>query len=261
MSGSAKLTLMQGIIPLALVAYGLEKVTLPPLMLPVAPDDDPTKELVFWGINYYVYSTVAHLRTVLRGLVQLAQVGNIPTTFFVCRNVFEWTAHACYVSRNLANYVAKNDWRRAWKLLSIAAMGNKWVKDHGPKYEPTAVLDGVPDPLRVANVIAAYEEYQRQQFGEGDAKDSYGLLSEYPHPNSLCMEQYHQYDGRVVQFVPPSTGSPLPVVNWCLIDLMTFLNDLLGISQEQSVRPQVVSVLKEIAKLAPAKRTQGGRLA
>jgi len=136
----------------------------------------------------------------------------------------------------------------------MAAMGNKWAKDHGPKYAPAVVLDGTPDPLGVANVIAAYEECQRQRFGAGDAKDSYGLLSEYSHPNSLCMQQYHQYDGRVVQFVTPSTGSPLPAVNWCLIDVMTFLNDLLGISLEQSVRPQVVSVLKEIAKLAPAKR-------
>jgi len=73
---------MQGMTPLAIVADGLEKVTLPPLTRPaVGPNDDPTEELVFWGINYYVYSTVAHLRTVLRGLLQLAHVGNIPTTF------------------------------------------------------------------------------------------------------------------------------------------------------------------------------------
>ncbi len=246
---------MLGMTPLAIVADSLEKVTLPPLTRPsVGPNDDPTEELVSWGIQYYVYSTIAHLRSILRGLVQLAQAGNIPTTFLVIRNVFEWTAHACYMNRNLANDVAKKDWARAWKLLSMAAMGNKWVKDHGPKYEPAMTFDGIPDPLSVANVVAAYEDYQRQRFGSGDAKDSYGFLSEYSHPNSLCTEQYRQYEGHVVRFVTPSTGSPLPAVNWCLIDAMNFLSELLGISQEQGLRPQIISILKEIAKLAPAKR-------
>ena len=41
-------------IPLTIVADGLKKVTLPPLTRPaVGPNDDPTEELVFWGINYY----------------------------------------------------------------------------------------------------------------------------------------------------------------------------------------------------------------
>ena len=164
---------MQGLTPVAMIARGFQTVTLPPLVRPsVGPNEDPTEELVLWGIRFYTYSAVSHLRTVLPGLVELANAGNIPTTFFVARNLFEWTAHACYMSRNLANYVAKKDWRRAWKLLSMVAMGNKWVKNHGAKYEPRAVLDGVPDPLSVANVIAAYDEYQIQQYGKGDAKDT-----------------------------------------------------------------------------------------
>ena len=241
--------------PLAIVAAGLDRIALPPLLRPaVGPNDDPTDELIYWGINFYVYSNIAHLRTVLRGLVRLAQDENIPATFIVSRNVFEWTAHACYMSRNLGNSAVKKDREQAWKLLTTVFTGDRWVKVNGPKYAPAAVFDDVPEPLRVSKVIAEYEEYERQQFGDGDAKDTYGLLSEYSHPNSACVQQYHQHDGRVVRFVTPSTGSPLPVVNWCLIDMMTFLLDLLGISQEQSVRPHVASVLKEIAKLAPPKR-------
>jgi hypothetical protein len=116
------------------------------------------------------------------------------------------------------------------------------------------VFDGIPDPLNIANVVAAYDEYQRQQFGKGNAKDDYGLLSEYSHPNSACIQQYHEHSGRNMRFIDPSTGSPLPLVNWCLIDLLMFFDELLRISQEQVVRSQVVSVLKEIAKLAPATR-------
>jgi hypothetical protein len=246
---------MQGLTPLAIVADGLRKITLPPLTRPpVGPKEEPTEELVLWGINYYAYSVVAHLRTVLQGLVLLAEAGNIPTTFFVSRNVFEWAAHACYMSRNLTDYVTKKEWFNAWKLLSMAAMGNRWIKKHGQKYEPTAVFDGVPDPLGVASVVAAYEEYERQEFGKGDAKDSYGFLSEYSHPNSACIQQYHECNGPDVRFITPSSGSPLPCVSWCLIDLMMFLDELLRLSGEQTVRPQVVSVSKEISKLAPTKR-------
>lgn len=246
---------MQGLTPITVVAAGLKNITLPSLTRPsVGPKEEPTEELVSWGINLYAFSALAHVRTVLQGLVLLADAGNIPTTFFAARNIFEWAAHTCYMSRNLANYMSRKEWGRAWKLLSMAAMGNRWMKDHGPKYEPTAVFDGIPDPLNIANVVAAYDEYQRQQFGKGSAKDDYGLLSEYSHPNSACIQQYHENSGPNIRFIDPATGSPLPLVNWCLIDLMMFLDKLLSISQEQVVRPQVISVLKEIAKLAPATR-------
>lgn len=246
---------MQGLTPLSIVSDGLRTTTLPLLTRPpVGPKDEPTEELVLWGINYYAYSVVTHVRTVLQGLVLLAEAGNIPTTFFAARNIFEWAAHACYMSRHLANYVIRKEWGRAWKLLSMATIGNKWMKDHGPKYEPTAVFDGIPDPLSVANIVAAYEEYERQQLGKGDAKENYGLLSEYSHPNSACIQQYHELDGPDVRFVTPSSGSPLPIVNWCLIDVMMFLDALLQISEERTVRPQVVSVLKAIARLARTER-------
>lgn len=246
---------MQGLTPITIIAARLQQITLPPLTRPsVGPKEEPTQELVSWGINYYAYSAVAHVRTVLQGLALLADARNIPTTFFAARNIFEWAANGCYMSRNLANYVRKKEWDRAWKLLSMVAMGNRWMKDHGPKYEPTAVLRGIPDPLNIANTVAAYDEYRRQQFGKGSAKDDYGLLSEYSHPNSACIFQYHEYSGPDVRFITPSAGSPLPCVNWCLIDLMMFVDELLRISGERTVRPQVVSVLKEVAKLAPATR-------
>jgi hypothetical protein len=247
---------MRGLTPLSIATENLQKIALPPLIRPPAgKDDEPTEQLIEWGIKYYAYSVLAHLRMVLQGVVLLAKAENIPTTFFACRNVFEWAAHACYMSRNLSNYVTKKEWGRAWKLLTMGAMGNRWIKDHGAKYEPTVALDGVPDPLSVANIVAAYDEWERQQYGKGDAKDNYGLLSEYSHPNSACIQQYHEYAPPEVRFITPSTGSPLPVVNWCLIELLMFLEELLRISKEQAVRGQVASLLKEISKLAPAARS------
>jgi hypothetical protein len=247
---------MQGLSPITVVSAGLQAITLPPLTRPtVGPDEQPTEALVHWGINYYVYSAVAHVRAVLQGLIPLADAGNIPTLFLASRNVFEWAAHACYMNRNLSNYAQKKDWGRAWHLLSKAALGNIWIKKHGLKYGPPELFNDIPDPLNIPNVVAVYDDYERQQYGKGEAKEDYGLLSEYSHPNSACLFQYHEYSGMEVRFVTPSTGSPLPVVNWCLIDMLMFFDRLLEISGEQTVRTQIVSVLKEIAERAPAKRS------
>jgi hypothetical protein len=43
--------------------------------------------------------------------------------------------------------------------------------------------------------------YQRQVHGDGDAKDSYGLLSEHSHPNSACFLPYCEYRGAEVRFI------------------------------------------------------------
>lgn len=126
---------MKGLTPLRIVAIRLPTVTLPPLTRPAAkPTDPPTEELVKWGIHFYVYSAIAHLRMVLSGLLQLGEADNVPAAYVLCRHVFEWTAHACYMARNLDNYVGRKEWERAWSLLSIVATGNLWFKHHGPKY-------------------------------------------------------------------------------------------------------------------------------
>ena len=235
---------------LLIVETGLQKIHIPPLTRPPVADDNPNEELVLWGIQYYSYSVIAHLRTVLRGLVQLIEAANIPTAFIVSRHIFEWAAHTCYMSRHLKNYVLRKEWGRAWHLHSLAMEGNRWLKDHGSKYEPTLVTDEVPDPLGVTNIVASYEEYRRQMHGHADAKDTYGLLSEHSHPNSACFLPYYQYIGREVRFIAPSPDTSLLGEKRCLIDLMMFLNALLKLGQERAVRAQVVATLKELAGLA-----------
>lgn len=239
--------------PVALVKKKLEDISLPSLTRPaIGPKEEPTEELVLWGINYYVYSVLAHLRSISSALVQLAETGNIPAAYVLCRHVFEWTAHACYMNRNLKNYVTRKEWKRAWSLQSIVATGSLWVKKHGPKYDPMATMGGVPDPLTVPNLIKAYGEYLRQQGrGDDEANDSYGILSEHSHPNSACFLPYHRYAGREIHFVVPEKGSPLPIVNWCLLDTMMFLQELLGLSHEKVVSAEVTRTLLELAELAP----------
>ncbi len=153
---------------LFIVASSLEEIELAPLTRPAVYA--PNEELVLWGIRFYVQCVIAHLRTILRGLVQLTEAGNVPTAFVLCRHVFEWTAHTCYMSRNLKNYLMQKQWKRAWHLLSLATEGNRWAKEHGPKYAPTIVTDGIPDPLSIANVVTAYEEYQHSRMENGMQK-------------------------------------------------------------------------------------------
>ena len=128
---------------LQIIGDGLKKIRLPSLTRPACPHEKPDEALVLWGVRFYAYSLITHLNTVVLGLAQLIEASNVPTAFIVCRHIFEWTAHACYMSRNIRNYVQRKDWKRAWHLHSLAMQGNRWVKDHGTKYDSQAALDDV----------------------------------------------------------------------------------------------------------------------
>jgi hypothetical protein len=200
----------------------------------------------------------AHLRKILDGLVLLARAENVPVANIVGRHILEWTAHACYMNENLKNYWQSNDWEAAWKLLTIATQGNLWVNRYGNKYAPAEAQPlEVPDPLRVGEVVSAYERYQSGEYGVQQAKDTYGLLSEYSHPNAACLEQYHKYslNGRDVEIVEEEPISQLPSVNWCLIDVLRFIGSLLDLSKEHAVHPTIRQVLADIVERAPATMT------
>jgi len=127
---------------------------------------------------------------------------------------------------------------------------NGRIKDHGSKYAPAVVIDDVPDPLGVANLVASYEVYQRQIHGGGDAKDTYGLLSEHSHPNSACFYAYCKYEGREVRFASPSPDAAVLGAERSLMDLVFFLEQLLKLGKERLVRRQLIALLEQIADLA-----------
>jgi hypothetical protein len=250
---------MQGVRTVELVWQNLSKIALPHLSRPaVKPSEPPTEELVFWGITMYVYSVIAHIQRVLAGLVQLAQIENIAGSFIVSRHVFEWAAHACYMSKHIAGHATDKDWEEAWDLLTVASTGSLWMNIHGSKYAGNSLLRppvALPKPLRISEAIAEYESYQSKRLGIQEAKDNYSLLSEHCHPNAACLMLYQHYDSDgTVRFTDPEPTSPLTFVNWCLIDLITFLVALLGLARESTIRPNVTSVLTELARRAPAPR-------
>jgi len=250
---------MQGLKTLVEVSDGLQRIALAPLARPdvskLSSEDDRTEALILWGVGFYAYSVIAHLRVVLRGLVLLAENGNLPATFVLSRHVFEWAAQVCYVNENLEKHISAKDWKAARELLDQVVIGGKWIKEHGHKYGPIETTSHIPDTLRLKNALMSYEAYLKQVYGT-DAKDDYGLLSEYSHPNAVCLQQYH--DGDVLEgdfrFTVPTAGSPLPHANWCLVDLIKFLLNLLRLSGDQGIRSQLEVVATRLAQLASGKR-------
>jgi hypothetical protein len=248
---------MRGIHPIELVRDGLKSVNLPPLARPrIAPKEARTEELVQWGTKLYAYSAIAHIHKILSGLMLLADAENVPAAFIVSRHIFEWTAHACYMSDKLKECYQAKDWEEAWTVLTPAAIGNLWAKKYGAKYAPPSppALPIVPDPLRIGIAILAYEKYQLQTYGSEEAKDTYGLLSEFSHPNAACLQQYHAVgnDGSIaISYIDDSDGahSPLPFVNCCLIDFMLFVDVLLQLATDTTARVGIGWILDELAKL------------
>jgi hypothetical protein len=208
---------------------------------------------VLWGTLYYTNCVIAHVRVVLHGMVELLRLGNVPTAFLACRHVFEWTAHACLMSREMEGFIGKQDWKGGWELQSRVMEANRWVKEHGEKYEPGYTYDEIPDSMRVRKALKAYEQYQQEQHGKSDVEESYALLSEHTHANSACFNSYTQIIGREVRFVPPSTDSALLGEERCLIDLVLCLDALLRLGRETNVRRQLRSVIDELLE---AKKTQ-----
>jgi hypothetical protein len=231
---------------LAIVTGGLERIKLPPLIRPAIPNDNPNEVLVLWGTLYYTYGVMAHLRIVLRGMVELLQLGNVATAFLACRHVFEWTAHTCLMSRELEGFIGNQDWKGARELQSRVMEGNRWVKEHGEKYEPRAAYDEIPESLRVKRALKAYEQYQKEQQGSSDIEDSYALLSEHTHPNSACFNSCTEIVGSEVHFVQPSTDSAILGEERCLIHLVLFLDALLRLGKEANVRRQLRAVIDDL---------------
>ena len=212
---------------------------------------------MLWGALYYTYCLIAHIRVVLNGMVDLLRAGNVPTAFLACRHVFEWTAHACLISGEMENLIGRRDWKGAWELQSRVLEANRWVKEHGDKYEPRYAYDEIPDSMRVKKALKAYEQYVQLQLGKSDVDDSYALLSELSHPNSACFTAYTQIIGREVHFVPPSTDSALLGEEVCLIHLVLFLDALLRLGKETNVRLQLRSIIDTLSEAK--ERHEGGK--
>ena len=222
--------------------------------------------MVQWGICVYAYSLIAHLDRILSGLASLAEAENVAASAPLCRHVFEWTALSCYLIGKLKDLFKRNDWEEAWDLLSKVALGSLWIKDHGSKYAGNQPVKTPPAPVHITAAVKEYESYQSNNSREAEARDTYGFLCDHAHANGACLMAYRQMEenGVVMRFpgrpLDPDRESFLPFVNCCLIDLLTFLYELLGLAEESAVRPKVRLALEKMARVAPSRLTDSLQL-
>jgi hypothetical protein len=233
------------------IEAGLRGIELPPLVRPpVGPFDEPTEVLVLWGIRDYAYCSIAHIRTVLAGLIDLAATGNQPTIFIVCRHIFEWTMHSCYMVEGLRVDIQNADWKQAWELLLGVSTGNNWVKTHGSKYFDVD-FDDLPNSLRIKKLVKAYERHQTATIGHEDVQDSYGYLSEHAHANAACFLSYTKIRGSEVSFVDAPRVHGFPgVLHASVIDWVMFTYKLLCLAKEDPVRLQLLKIINSLADTA-----------
>jgi hypothetical protein len=226
-----------------IIEEGLRGISLPPL-IPTAlgPEDAPAEALARWAMMMYAYSSIAHVRKILAGLVVLADAGNTPAADVICRHVFEWAASACYVEQKIGQYFKEQKWKPASDLLCQISGGNLWLRNHGHKYDALPMQLEAPNPIRIGKLVEVYEKYQADQLGEGDAKDAYGFLSEHSHPNGACLRQYQEIEGWRMKFVDPPPSDPRGI-NRPSLEWLVFIHGILALAKEDVVRLQVVDIL------------------
>ena len=230
---------------------GLHAITLPPLTRPaVGPHDDATEELARWGIKLYAYSSIAHMRHVLAGVIILSDSGNVPSANVISRHAFEWTAHACYMHENLTPLMAERQWSQVFDLTLQSDTGNLWVKRHGHKYDDSSFPEDALKPLHISKLIAAYTKYQTERYGKTDVEDTYGFLSENSHPNGACFMWHRDIIGPDVHFVNPPTHSAFGGINRFIIQWLMFTQQLLGLARESLVRDPLIYMLPAIVDSA-----------
>jgi hypothetical protein len=239
-----------------IVEQELRAIDLPSIFRPpIGPNDPATEELVRWAITFHVYAEIAHIRTVLAGLIVLADAGNTPSASILARHLFEWTAMACYLVEKLKEVVANKQWQPAFEIMLQVDTGNSWVKTHGRNYDnKSSFPEDVARPIRIKHLIAAYTRHHTAQYGSAKVEDSYGYLSEYSHPNSACLLPYKEFSGARAFFAQPAAESAVfGGINGFIVEWLMFAQELLGFAGENTVRDRLIRTLPLIVEAEMAK--------
>jgi hypothetical protein len=103
----------------SIVEQGLQGIALQKLTRPPVPFETPNEDLAIFAVRVYAYSLIAHIRTVLAGVIVLDAAGNSPSLRLLCRHVFEWTAQAAFVAENVSKHVKVGQWARVFRIVSV----------------------------------------------------------------------------------------------------------------------------------------------
>ncbi len=228
----------------------LRGIALPSLIRPpVPPDADPTEGLVFWGMRKYAYSLIAHIRTVLRGILLLAEAGNAPTFIIIGRHIYEWNMQSSYAYMTFKSLLEGGDVKGAWELYLTICGGNGWIKRHGEKYAPEMANDEIEDPIHLREFKKFYKRDRAEAYGSENVDDDYGYLCERSHPNGFCFQPYISLQPPEVRFVEPAPQMKLPgTIDACVLEWVMTMTRVLGLAREDDVLRQLNGMLQALAE-------------
>jgi len=202
---------------------------------------DFTGQSVRFLTEIYCYSLLAYLPDLLGAIEDLENAGYCLPVPCLARNLLEWTANAGFLNSKLDVYkIRKNDSEMIGILEQLLA-GNLWISNQY-KHVP------IPKPIRSSKVIDDYVSRPESEFGDSDAKDSYGMLCELTHANGMALTHYQVLVGSDMVFKREDHGTFNERVNIDTISILVFIFESLSAVRETLVSKQLLRIIKSIAE-------------
>ncbi len=152
---------MEGLQDLRVMLDAFMRMHLPSLDPPT--QELPPQESLFRQTQTYSYAAIAHVRAILRASVQSAEAGNNAAAFVLSRDLLEWTAYICYVTRRQIPLAAKCGFQGLSELLPpLPAPGPSRPREEAEDTKMVASMSGRASP---AEAIQEYERYQEEAYG------------------------------------------------------------------------------------------------
>lgn len=231
----------------------LESIVLPNLPLPMASFEEVDADRVFFGIRYYTYASIAHVRKILRGLIQVSDEANWACANILTRHLMEWAAHVTFLNVKVRSLVRDKRWDKAWAILLQLNGGDLYFRRFGAKYlgsDSTNVE--IPEPFKTANFLNVYDLQHANADGRGSAQEDYSLLSELSHASAACLRQCLETRENQITFTGGDDDiSPLPIASVSTIDWLMGIADLCTLTSDQEVGGILVLALRSINEAAP----------
>jgi len=225
---------------LRLAGAGLEELKFPPLVRPDVPlDSAPTKDLIDWAVQLYSFSLLSQLRAVLRGVISVIETHNIPALRIMVRALFEMGAHSYYVKKHVKQHLEADHLEAPWEFL--LPLGTSSLYAISPYPEESQLF---PSPAHIDKVIHCFNEIM-----EGDALESYSLLSQFSHVDMAVFKQHYQWEGgRLITFDVPegNMSTALPLGASATLAALDAVSELLELSNETEIRTKVNGLLANI---------------
>lgn len=227
---------------LRLIAERLKPIEFPSLTRPpVRPDEQPTPELLNWGIQAYCFPWVRHLGVLIAGIVTLNDTGNRPAVRILGRSSFELCAHVYYVKKHLKQYLDSNDLSTAWKFLLPLASGSRYINEVHPKESEL-----FPAPVHIRKVVNCFRETMPPH-----SQDDYSYLSEYCHPNVMAFMQHYKWTSpNTIEFMDAVEFGAFGAIAASSVQGLLAAQELLGLANDQAIRTNICDLLRTIAQRA-----------